>query len=1239
VISHKRRADITSTWTGHLPLVILLFVAGCGQSPPEWEDDEGFRWRTLEVRSSSEVGFRAIDLSRAGIDFVNSLDPEKRVLNRTLADGSGVAVGDVDGDDLADLYFASIDGPNALYLNQGRWRFLDATEEAGVALTTHRSTGVAFGDLDGDGDLDLVVSALGDPTEILVNDGAGRFSSRTPLGGNSGSKTVTLADIDADGDLDLYVTNNKARVAADLFAPRERAFERVVIQEGDRYRVAEGFESHYAVEVDGSVVRRFELPEADELWLNDGKANFALISFTDGKFLDQDGRPIASAPRDWGLSAHFRDLDGDRDPDLYVCNDFETPDRIWLNDGSGTFQAAPPEMIRSTSLACMSVAFGDVDGNGSTDFFTADMKSRSGLRERSQIAPMANEMSGPGEIDTRPQQNRNMLQLARGDGTFAEAANWAGLAGSEWTWGSRFLDVDMDGDEDLLVVTGHSWNELDGDEKERVRPLLNGPNWRDERRQLPPLKLPNLAFRNRGDGSFDEVGEDWGFTGADDISHGLVTGDLDGDGDLDVVVSRLDAPPLIFENTGDQPRIAVELLGEYGNTSGVGARIVVRGGPTIQTKEIAAGDGYLSSSEMLAVFAAPSDGSAEIEIQWPNGTAQILSDVPSNRLLQVREPKSSDTPPALRDASNPPWFQDESESLGHVHGEMPFDDFRRQPLLPVRMSQLGPGVTLNDMDGDGDPDLVVTAGATGKLAFYRNESGKLEPGRIRTPRVGLDQGAALGLPVSTGVRLLVAQSNYESKSRDEAVNVASVQGYSASWKSSGEARVTPVVPGGLDTTGPLAMADYDGDGDLDLFVGGRVTPTAYPLPATSRLLLNDGRGTMVPDDKNGSVLFEIGLVSGALFSDIDLDGDADLLLATDWGPVRVLTNRAGIFSDETRSWGLEAKTGRWNGIATGDFNEDGRPDIAVTNWGLNSPRTASQEHPLTLLYGDFDRNGTVDIVEAEFDEDVRGVAPVRSLPELMAGMPAALRSIRGFGQFARSTVAGVLGPAMQVAQRVEATTLAHMVFINRGEIFEGVALPAEAQLAPGFGLIVADFDADGHEDLFLGQNLFATDGVSSRYDSGRSLILTGDGSGNFSAVPGQESGIAVYGDVRGAATADIDNDGRSDLVVSQNGAETKLYMNRSPRSGIRVRVVGPSHNPAGVGVRIRLEYSDGTLGPMREIQAGSGYWSQNSAVQVLGRAGQPVAVLVEWPGGGRFRREIPPGEEDVEIQYQRVMGG
>jgi enediyne biosynthesis protein E4 len=1232
--SIRRICGAKTSWLA-LSFALVGLLPGCGWEGDDWVEADGFRWRGLDVRGDQVAGFTPRDAGSLGIDFLNAVSVERRVENRTLADGSGVALGDVDGDGLVDVYFAAIDGPNALYRNRGDWRFDDITDGAGVALGSHRSTGVVLADLDGDGDSDLVVSALGDPTRILFNDGLGRFTDAAGggLGSGRGGKTVAIGDIEGDGDLDLYVTNNKARIADDIFSPAERAFDRVVLEEDGRYSVAAGFEEHYRVTKEGGFVQRFELAEADEIWINEGDGTFSPGSFTEGRFLDEEGQPLSEAPRDWGLSARFHDIDGDGDADLYVCNDFESPDRIWMNNGAGVFRAIAFSAVRTTSLACMSVTFGDVNRDGWTDFFTADMRSRSGVRRRTQMQPMAAELTGPGEVDTRPQRSRNTLQVARGDGTFAEIGFFAGLAGSEWTWGSAFVDVDLDGFEDLLLATGHAWDELDGDVKERTRALLDGPNWRDERRAVPPLALENVAFRNRGDGTFEEIGATWGFSTEADIAHGLVTGDLDQDGDLDLVLSRLDAPPLFFENRGGAPRVAVSLRGDGANSRGIGAQVRLRAaGLPEQTKEIALSDGYLSSSEPIAVFAA-TDGPMELVIDWPGGRRSTLDDVRADRAYEVREASAQGPRSDEESVSAGPLFVDESAMLGHSHVELPFDDFARQPLLPLRLSQLGPGVAWEDLDRDGDPDLLVGTGRDGRLAYFRNDGGSLAALSIGAPRAELDQAGLLAVPGEDGPVLLVVQMNYEASTQAEAESAARVVALDADWRSrSPRARSREVVPGGLGMVGPLASADYDSDGDLDLFVGARGVPTAYPYPDSSQLWRNEGGGRFVLDTENTMAVAEAGMVSSAVFSDLDMDGDPDLILAIDWGPVRIFVNEGGRLVDETRSLGLHTATGRWNGVATGDLDEDGRPDIVATGWGTNTGRVATQQRPLLLFYSDLDRNGTVDVIEAEFDEEVRGAAPVRGLPDLARAMPAVFRGVRSFEQFSRSTVAGLLGPTVQLAERLEAAVLEHTVFLNRGNTFERVPLPGEAQWAPAFGVIVADFDGDGHEDVFLGQNLFSTDMVTPRFDGGRSLILLGDGRGGLRPVPGQESGVAVYGDVRGAASADFDLDGRLDLVVSQNGAETKLYRNVSARPGVLVVLEGPRDNPEAVGAAIRVEYADGSMGPIREVQAGSGYWSRNGSAQVMGLDGEPAAVRVSWPGGTRTRTEVN-GPGRIEVSF------
>jgi hypothetical protein len=439
---------------------------------------------------------------------------------------------------------------------------------------------------------------------------------------------------------------------------------------------------------------------------------------------------------------------------------------------------------------------------------------------------------------------------------------------------------------------------------------------------------------------------------------------------------------------------------------------------------------------------------------------------------------------------------------------------------------------------------------------------------------------------------------------------------------------------GPDTAsiGAMALADVDGDGDLDLFAASRVIPGAYPVPPPSHLYLNEA-GRFVRDTAQDAVFRPAGMVSAAVFTDFDGDGQPDLALATDWGPVRVFRNARGRFTDVTKAMGLAGLEGSWKGIAAGDFDGDGRMDLVATNWGRNVPFAADSASPLFLYVGNFGAGSTVDLVTAAFDPRVKAVAPLTSFSRLSW----ALRELRGriptFSAYADASLERVIGPAFAKAQRLRLTTLEHVLLRNRGSRFTAVALPDEAQLAPAFAPVVGDFDGDGSEDLFLAQNFSQTEIGTPRLDAGRGLLLLGDGQGGLRPISGVRSGIVIYGDQRGAAASDFDGDGRLDLAVSQNAAETKLYRNIGAEPGLRVRLVGVGANPNGVGAAVRGQYADGN-GPLREVRAGSGYWSSDGLVQVLGlRQGvRPKAVWVRWPGGAIQTVEVPEGVKELVVE-------
>jgi hypothetical protein len=460
-----------------------------------------------------------------------------------------------------------------------------------------------------------------------------------------------------------------------------------------------------------------------------------------------------------------------------------------------------------------------------------------------------------------------------------------------------------------------------------------------------------------------------------------------------------------------------------------------------------------------------------------------------------------------------------------------------------------------------------------------------------------------------------------------------------------------LVPSQPSSIGALALGDLDGDGDLDLFVGGRVVPGHYPEPASS-LVFENRDGHFVLDELNSAQLNNVGLVSGAVWTDLDGDGFPELVLACEWGPIRIFHNDHGKLKpwDPPLTWPtnsigslnsqpstpnsertLNQLTGFWNGVTPGDFDGDGRMDLAVSNWGLNSHYHVRDGHGPRVYYGPWGGNGEIELLEASFDPQLQKWLPQRDLNTVAKAMPWVHENFRTHHEYAAAGIEEILGEHFKEARMLEVNWLQTTVFLNRETNFEVVQLPAKAQFSPAFGINVADFDGDGKEDIFLSQNFFALPAQVARNDAGRGLLLKGDGQGRFTPIDGSLSVIKVYGEQRASAVADYDGDGRPDLAVSQNGAETKLFHNLRARPGLRVKLKGPPSNPTGVGAVIRVGFGE-QWGPAREIHAGSGYWSQDSPIQVMGLAKVPTRVQVLWPGGKRSETTVQKDAHEIEIQ-------
>jgi enediyne biosynthesis protein E4 len=1203
---------------------LLFSGVATGLQALEWSDQQGHRFAELPVGPAGKPGFSLLPAPFTGVTFTNVLSERRAAENQVRLNGSGVAAGDIDGDGWCDLYFCGLENGNRLYRNLGGWRFEDITESAGVACAGQYSTGAVLADVDGDGDLDLIVNGIGTGTRLFLNDGAGRFTESTGAGlvRRFGSTTLALADIDGDGDLDLYVANYRTSTV------RSTGF--ALLNVGGKRMIRPEDREDLELTPQGMVL---EHGEVDMLYLNDGHGRFTPVPWTDGAFKDEDGQVLAKPPRDWGLTVAFRDLNGDGAPDIYVANDFHSPDRVWINNGRGQFRAIDRLAFRHTPTFSMAVDFADINRDGHDDLLVLDMLERTHEMRIRNMPTMGMDLESFGEGTNRPQLDRNSLFLNRGDGTYAEIAQLAGVEASGWSWSVAFIDVDLDGYEDFLITTGNIFNTQDLDANARIS--AQGPFRREtipsKLLMYPPLLQPNLLFRNRGDLTFEEVGEQWGF-GQVGVSHGMALADLDNDGDLDVVVNNLNGQAGLYRNESAAPRVAVRLKGLPPNTRGIGARIHVSGGPAPQTQEMICGGRYLSGADALRTFAAGSlTNDLTIEVAWRSGRKSRVMGARANRVYEIDEltaVKRDQLEARPGAAVGQRQFEDVSGLIEHQHYEEPFNDYERQPLLANKLSQLGPGVSWFDIDSDGFEDLIIGSGKGGRLAVFRN-NGAGEFKRMEGPpfdhAVTRDQTGVLGWrKENRDVVLLAGSANYE----DGLAMGSCVRQYNVR-----NAMVEESFPGHVSSTGPLAMADINGDGNLELFVGGRMIGGRYPEGAASLIFRNSGKGWVL-DDENTRTLRGAGMVSGAVWSDLNGDGFPELVLACEWGPVRVFANENGKLRDRTAELGLADYTGWWTAVNVGDFDGDGRLDIVAANWGLNTAFRASKEHPRRLYYGDISRNGTVNLMEAFRDVDSGKWVPERDLNSILAAMPFVAERFPTHESYAKASIQEIYGARLTQARFLEANTLSSTLFLNRGELFKAVPLPNKAQWAPAFGISVADFDGDGNEDIFLSQNFFPVQPQTPRNDSGRGLLLRGDGTGAFTAVPGHVSGLLIYGQQRGSAWADYDHDGRVDLVVTQNGARTKLFRNVSAEPGLRVRLEGPPGNPHGAGACLRLSFGE-HLGPLREIHAGSGYWSQDSSVQVLATPSPPDAILIRWPGGKTVKAPVPDSATEVAVD---IMG-